>query len=136
MRAIKASLRAQPAARAQTDVVVNLREGTYRLSRPWRLSARDSGVIYQAYAYNVERNVLYGSDEAASGVQPKRIRIASNHWDDDTPFWWPEDTPTDGIALAGNPKLPRSGPAAACCADAACAGIVAGAGRRTLEAGG
>jgi Right handed beta helix region len=84
----------------------------------------------------LEGNVLYGSAEAVSGVEPKRIRIAGNHWDDDTPFWFPEDTPTDGIALAGNTLLPGSGPAAACRADAACAGIVAAAGRRTLAADG
>ena len=78
----------------------------------------------------LERNVLYGSEEAVAGVEPKRIRIAGNYWDDDTPFWWPEDTPTDGVALAGNTLLPRADPAASCRDDAACAAIVATAGRR------
>ena len=77
----------------------------------------------------VERNVLYGSDEAVSGVEPKRIRITDNHWDDDTPFWWPEDTPTDGVMLAGNLLLPRNDPEASCRADAACADILSAAGR-------
>jgi Right handed beta helix region len=76
----------------------------------------------------LDGNVLYGSDNAVSGVEPKRIRIAGSFWDDDEPFWWPEDTPTGGIALAGNTRLPRSRPAAACRADAACAGILAAAG--------
>ena len=78
----------------------------------------------------LERNVLYGSDDAVSGVEPKRVRIAHNYWDDDKPFWWPNDTPTDGIALAGNTLLPRPDPAASCRADAACAEILATAGRR------
>ena len=78
----------------------------------------------------LERNVLYGSDDAVSGVEPKRIRIANNHWDDDKPFWWPEDTPTDGITLAGNTLLARANPAASCRADATCAGILGAAGRR------
>ena len=77
----------------------------------------------------VERNVLYGSDEAVSGVEPKRIRITDNHWDDDSPFWWPEDTPTDGITLADNLLLPRNDPEASCRADAACTGILNSAGR-------
>ena len=78
----------------------------------------------------LERNVLYGSDDAVSGVEPKRIRIANNHWDDDKPFWWPDDTPTDGITLAGNTLLARANPASSCRADAACAGILVAAGRR------
>jgi len=78
----------------------------------------------------LEHNVLFGSDDAVSGVQPKRIRIASNHWDDDKPFWWPNDTPTDGITLAGNTRLPRRDPAASCRVDAACAAVLHTAGRR------
>ena len=78
----------------------------------------------------LDRNVLYGSDDAISGVEPKGIRITNNHWDDDTPFWWPADTPTDGITLAGNTLLPRADPAASCRADAACAEILGAAGRR------
>jgi hypothetical protein len=77
----------------------------------------------------VEGNVLYGSDEAVSGVEPKRIRIAGNFWDDEDPFWWPEDTPTDGIALEGNARL-GADPRASCRADAACAAILSAAGRR------
>jgi hypothetical protein len=80
----------------------------------------------------LERNVLYGSGEGVAGVEPKRIRIADNYWDDDKPFWWPPDTPTDAIAVVGNTLLPRKHPAASCRADAACAGIVAAAGRRDL----
>jgi Right handed beta helix region len=78
----------------------------------------------------LERNVLYGSDDAVAGVEPKRIRILGNHWDDAKPFWWPKDTPTDGIALIANSLLPRERPAAACRAMPACAEVVAGAGRR------
>jgi hypothetical protein len=78
----------------------------------------------------LERNVLYGSDDAVAGVQPKRIRIANNYWDDDKPFWWPKDTPTDGITLVGNTLLPHANPAASCGADAACAEILVSAGRR------
>jgi hypothetical protein len=85
----------------------------------------------------LERNVLYRSDEAVAGVEPRRIRIADNHLDDDTPFWWPEDTATNGITLAGNTLLPRANPAAACRTDAACADLLATAGRRrTHEARG
>ena len=79
----------------------------------------------------LERNVLYGSDDAVSGVEPKRIRIANNYWDDDKPFWWPKDTPTDGITLVGNTLLPRADPAASCRADATCADILGAAGRRS-----
>ena len=78
----------------------------------------------------LQRNVLYGSDNAVSGVEPKRIRIANNFWDDDKPFWWPEDTPTDGVTLVGNTLLPRANPAASCRADTACAEILVTAGRR------
>ena len=78
----------------------------------------------------LERNVLYGSDDAVSGVQPRRIRIANNYWDDSKPLWWPKDTPTDGIALVGNTLLPRADPAAACRGDATCADILAAAGPR------
>jgi hypothetical protein len=78
----------------------------------------------------LERNVLYGSTDAVSGVEPKRVRIAENHWDDDKPFWYPRDTPKDGITLAGNTLLPRADPLASCRADAACAAIVATAGPR------
>ena len=78
----------------------------------------------------LERNVLYGSDNAVSGVEPKRIRIADNFWDDDKPFWWPRDWPTDAITLVGNTLLPRADPAASCRADPACAEILVTAGRR------
>ncbi len=78
----------------------------------------------------LERNVLYGSDNAVSGVQPKRIRIAANFWDDGKPFWWPRDWPTDSITRVGNTLLPRTDPAASCRADPACAEILVTAGRR------
>jgi len=78
----------------------------------------------------LERNVLYGSDNAVAGVQPGRIRIADNYWDDRKPFWWPKDTSTDGIALVGNTLLPRANSAAACRGDATCAAILATAGPR------
>ena len=79
----------------------------------------------------LERNLLYGSENAVSGVEPRRIRIANNYWDDREPFWWPERTPTDGITLVANTLLPRSNPAAACSGDAACASILNAAGPRT-----
>jgi Right handed beta helix region len=78
----------------------------------------------------LERNVLYGSHDAVSGVQPRRIRIADNYWDDGKPFWWPRDTPTSGITLVANTLLPRANPAAACRADGTCASILATAGPR------
>jgi hypothetical protein len=78
----------------------------------------------------VEHNVLFGQDNAVSGVKPRSLVLAHNYWDDDTPHWWPKDTPEDGIAFVGNVRLPRADPVAACRADTACAGILAGAGRR------
>ncbi len=78
----------------------------------------------------LERNVLHGSDDAVAGVEPKRIRIANNYWDDGKPFWWPKNTPTGGITLTGNTLLPGSDPAASCRADAACADVLRSAGRR------
>ena len=78
----------------------------------------------------VEHNVLFGQDNAVSGVEPKKIMVANNYWDDAKPYWWPEDTPTAGITLAGNTLLPRADPMAACRADAACADILAAAGPR------
>ncbi|MGP3969423.1 right-handed parallel beta-helix repeat-containing protein [Streptomyces sp. 6N223] len=80
----------------------------------------------------LERNVLYGSEYAVSGVEPGRITIADNYWDNGEPYWWPEDTPTDGVTLTGNTLLPRADAAAeaACRADPACAGILADAGPR------
>jgi hypothetical protein len=80
--------------------------------------------------------VLYRSDEAVAGVETKRIRIVDNHFDD-TPFWWPRETATDGITPAGDTLLPRANAAASCRADAACAQLLATAGRRrTHEARG
>lgn len=38
-------------AAAAPGSVVNLRAGTHRLTEPFRLSAADSGVVYQAYGY-------------------------------------------------------------------------------------
>ena len=84
----------------------------------------------------LERNVLYGSDNAVAGVQPRRIRIADNYWDDHKPFWWPKDTPTKGITLVGNMLLPRANPAAVCRGDATCASILATAGPRKGAASG
>jgi Right handed beta helix region len=84
-----------------------------------------------ADSVTLEGNVLYGSDEAVGGVEPRRIRIAGNYWDDRRPFWWPKDTSTEGITLAGNTVLPRAQPALACRSDATCAGILTTAGRRT-----
>jgi hypothetical protein len=78
----------------------------------------------------VEHNLLYGEDHALSGVKPRRIAVAHNYWDDDMPFWWPRDTPKNGITLAGNTLLPRAHPVAACRADAGCARILAAAGPR------
>jgi Right handed beta helix region len=94
--------------------------------------AGDTGIYPDVGAdwVTLERNVLYGSTDAVSGVEPKRIRIADNYWDDGKPFWYPKDTPTDGITLVGNTLLPRADPVASCRADAACTDIVAGAGPR------
>ncbi|MEO3750709.1 right-handed parallel beta-helix repeat-containing protein [Streptomyces sp. B6B3] len=78
----------------------------------------------------LEGNVLYGSEYAVSGVEPARIRIADNYWDNDVPYWWPEDTPTDGVTLSGNTLLPPEDPAAACRADAGCADVLTNAGPR------
>jgi hypothetical protein len=78
----------------------------------------------------LEENVLYGSDSAVSGVEPKRIMIRGNYWDDGKPFWWPKDTPTDGVELVDNTLLSSTDPLEACRADDACAEILAGAGRR------
>lgn len=77
------------------------------------------------------RNVLHGNDHAVSGVEPGRLRLAGNYWDDATPFWWPEDAATGGVELNGNTLLSRSGPEAACQGHRACAEIVAGAGPRS-----
>ncbi|MET8387611.1 right-handed parallel beta-helix repeat-containing protein [Streptosporangium canum] len=38
-------------AAAAPGTVINLRAGTHRLTEPFRLSAADSGVVYQAYGY-------------------------------------------------------------------------------------
>ena len=64
------AVRGQTAGMRPSDIVVNLRGGTYRLRRPFRLSAAagDSGengrtVIYQAYGYGTgarERVVISG----------------------------------------------------------------------------
>jgi hypothetical protein len=96
------------------------------------LRAGDTGIYPDVGAdwVTLERNVLYGNTDAVSGVEPKRIRIAGNYWDDAKPFWYPRDTPTDGIALLGNTLLPRADPAASCRADASWAGILAAAGPR------
>ncbi len=75
-------------------------------------------------------NVLFGSENAVSGVEPGRINIADNYWDDDEPYWWPEDTPADGVTLSGNTLLPAADPVSACRADATCADILANAGPR------
>jgi hypothetical protein len=74
--------------------------------------------------------VLYGSNNAVSGAEATRIRIADNFWDDDKPCWWPRDWPTDAITLVGNTQLPRADQAASCRADSACAEILGTAGRR------
>jgi hypothetical protein len=99
--------------------------------------AGDTGIYPDVGAdwVTLERNVLYGSTDAVSGVEPKRIRIADNYWDDGKPFWYPKDTPTDGITLVGNTLLSRADPVASCRADAACADIVAGAGPRRATPG-
>jgi hypothetical protein len=100
--------------------------------------AGDTGIYPDVGAdwVTLERNVLYGSTDAVSGVRPKTLRIADNYWDDGKPFWYPKDTPTDGITLVGNTLLPRANPVASCRADTACAVIVAGAGPRTHGARG
>jgi Right handed beta helix region len=100
--------------------------------------AGDTGIYPDVGAdwVTLERNVLYGSKDAVSGVEPRRIRIAGNYWDDDKPFWWPKDTPTEEVTLVGNALLPRAHPAASCRADAACADIAASAGRRMHGASG
>jgi hypothetical protein len=78
----------------------------------------------------VERNVLYGNENAVSGVQPRRIVVRANYWDDAEPYWWPLDTPTHGVRLGGNALLPPGDPVAACRADDACADILTAAGPR------
>jgi Right handed beta helix region len=78
----------------------------------------------------LERNVLHGSKDAVAGVEPKRIMLSDNYWDDDKPFWWPKSTPRDGIELADNTLLPRGDLLADCRADEACAQIIANAGPR------
>ena len=78
----------------------------------------------------LERNVVYGNDNAVSGVEPRKVTISENYWDDDEPYWWPEDTPRKGVTLVGNTLLPHADPVAACRADAACANILATAGPR------
>jgi hypothetical protein len=78
----------------------------------------------------LERNVIYGNDNAVSGVEPRMLRVSENYWDDGRPYWWPVDAPTQGVALAGNTLLPRADPVGACRASAACAGILAAAGPR------
>jgi hypothetical protein len=78
----------------------------------------------------LERNVLYGSEDAVAGVEPRRIRIADNFWDDDKPFWWPKDTPKDGVTLEDNRLLPGTDPLAGCRDDDACADVLANAGPR------
>lgn len=78
----------------------------------------------------LERNVIHGMDSAVSGVQPRRIQLIDNYWDDDEPYWWPEDTPTEGVRLAGNTLLQWADPLAACRAETDCARILAGAGLR------
>jgi Right handed beta helix region len=95
-------------------------------------NAGDTGIYPDVGAdwVTLEHNVLYGSTDAVSGVEPRRVRIADNYWDDGKPFWYPKDTPRDGITLLGNTLLPRADPLASCRADAACAGILAAAGRR------
>lgn len=80
----------------------------------------------------LERNVVYGNANAVSGVEPRRIMVTGNYWDDAAPYWWPEDTSTRGVTLAGNTLLPRADPLAACRADASCAEILASAGPRDL----
>lgn len=94
--------------------------------------AGDTGIYPDVGAdwVTLEHNVLYDSADAVAGVEPKRIRIANNHWDDDQPFWWPEDIPTGGITLVGNTLLPRARPVTSCRANAACAEVLATAGRR------
>jgi hypothetical protein len=82
----------------------------------------------------VEHNVLFGSENAVSGVEPRRIRVAGNYWDDAEPFWWPEDTPTEGVTLVGNVLLPHADSASACRADPACAEILSSAGPRLERA--
>jgi hypothetical protein len=76
--------RAQQAARARapertSDLVVNLRGGTYTLKEPLRLSetAGDSGVIYQAYGYGTprqERVTLSGGREVSGWRPDPRLR--------------------------------------------------------------
>lgn len=78
----------------------------------------------------VERNVLVGSHHAVSGVEPRRVFITHNFWDDPRPYWWPEDAPTNGVRLTDNTRLPRTDPLAACRRDDACAAILAAAGPR------
>jgi hypothetical protein len=77
----------------------------------------------------LERNVVYGQDSAVSGVEPRRITIADNFWDDGEPYWWPEKAPTKGVKLVGNTLL-RSHPLETCRADDVCSDILARAGRR------
>ncbi|MCX5359224.1 right-handed parallel beta-helix repeat-containing protein [Streptomyces sp. NBC_00124] len=71
--------RAQQAARARapertSDLVVNLRGGTYTLKEPLRLSeaAGDSGVTYQAYGYGTPRQerVTLSGGRRISGWRP------------------------------------------------------------------
>ena len=78
----------------------------------------------------VSGNVLTGSDESVSGVEPRRIVIARNYWDDAQPYWWPEDTPTNGVVIAGNTPLPRAHPLSGCREQSACAAILDAAGPR------
>ena len=78
----------------------------------------------------LKHNVLYDQDNSLSGVEPRRITVADNYWDDDEPYWWPEDSPTDGVTLVGNTLLPHADPVAACRANADCAYILATAGPR------
>jgi hypothetical protein len=78
----------------------------------------------------LEANVLFANGNAVSGVEPRRIMVARNYWDDDEPFWWPEHAPTDGVTLVDNTLLPRNDPIAACRADAACADVLNAAGPR------
>ena len=61
---------------------------------------------------------------------PRRIVIARNYWDDAQPYWWPEDTPTNGVVIAGNTPLPRAHPLSGCREQRACAAILDAAGPR------
>jgi hypothetical protein len=78
----------------------------------------------------VENNVIYEQVNAVSGVEPRRIILTHNYWDDDEPFWWPEDVPTPGVELVDNTLLQRSAPLESCRADIVCSEILDGAGRQ------